>query len=97
MEEKRKISQERRRNKSNERRVTINESYSTVVKRKRTPGVQIKSRTEEELHYSTNEEPKPQMKPRIRNRKQTKSNDDLMSKMAIVICHAHFHRLTNGG
>ena len=28
--------------------------------------------------------------------KLKKTNDDLMSKMAMVICHAHFHRITNG-
>ena len=84
-EKKRKASQER------------NEGYSTAVKGKRTTGVQIKNRTEEESHYSTDEEPKPQRKTSIRNRKETQSNDGQMSKMAMVICHAHFHRIANGG
>ena len=98
-EERRKISQERRRNESNERRVTINEGYSSAVKGKRTAGVPVKNRREEEPYHSSDEEPKPQRKPRIRNRgkNQTKTNDDLMSKMAMVICHAHFHRITHGG
>ena len=98
-EERRKISQERRRNESNERRVTINEGYSSAVKGKRTPGVPTKNSTEEEHHHSSDEEPKPQRRPRIRNRNknQNKPNDDLMSKMAMVICHAHFHRIANGG
>ena len=39
---------------------------------------------------------KLQRKLRIRNMKLKKTNDDLMSKMAMVICHAHFHRITNG-
>ena len=57
----------------------------------------MKNRTEKESHYSTDEEPKPHKKSKIRNKKQTKSNYDLMSKIAMVIVHAHFHKITSGG
>ena len=63
----------------------MNEGYSASVKRKRIPRVQTKNRTEEEPNYSTDEDHKPQRKPRIRNRRQIKTNYDLMSKMAMVI------------
>ena len=66
-----------------------------LLKGKNTWHSHKKNRKEEEVSaQSTDEEPKPQ-RP-YRNGKQRKSNENIMNKMAMVICHGHFHIITNG-
>ena len=65
-----------------------------AVKGKRTQGVSNKNINNK---ASTTEEPKTQKLSRNRRQRRTNSTDVMMSKMAMVISHAHFHQSKNCG